>query len=344
MTTRKRRKTKKRIEKIIELAAEAGSMAMSLRDKPTRLDWLSLGLRSVSLAIRVHSERCRELAKDPWDFFEEEDEQENAKWLPVPSGIGKLVLDQVRDVCAIEEYWDQEDDSEQVLVGKIRNEKVGWLADAEGKLIDGPYVLQERLDETYRAFGDSLWREFSTHNLLYSSDGLCPDPFSDKGILPTGQFQRLASRTAIFLEKGIARSLLFAGPPGTGKSTGMRSLAESLGLRTLRVDIKVLTERHRTLEVTTSIDTLVRALSPEVLILDDVDRVKQEEQLLHFAELANRKCKLVLASVNELEGMSEALKRPGRFDEIVEVLHPDPRVVRTLLGADCDLAPRLLPL
>jgi len=78
----------------------------------------------------------------------------------------------------------------------------------------------------------------------------------------------------VFLIADHSRSLLFAGPPGTGKSTGMRQLTKGLSLRTLRVDIKLLTEaQHRGENVTASLDTLVRALAPEALILDDIDRV-----------------------------------------------------------------------
>lgn len=333
------KKKKKRVERILELAAEAGSIAMSLRDKPTRLDWLSVGLRAVAMGIQLQAERQKSRAKSPWSYFGEDDREPT--WIAIPESLGRLVLKQVHDFKIVEDHWDEEEDSERVCVGLLEEEEVGWLADSNGQIVDGPYIRVARQKETHVALGNCLWREFGSNNLLFDNDGLSIDTFVDTQVLTTTQFDGLLKRTSSFLDRNVSRSFLLAGPPGTGKSTGMRLLAKRLRLRTLRVDIKVLSQQHRGSELTTSIETLVRALAPEALILDDIDRVQHEEKLIHFFELANRSCKLVLASVNALDELSTALKRPGRFDEIVEVTQPDPRVVQALLGQDCDLAKQI---
>lgn len=328
------KKKKPRLEKTLEIAANVGELAMSLRDRPTRLDWVSLGLRAFALGLKIRSEQHRQRSQCPWSYFEGDEAED--EWIEIPGSLRELVLKHVRDVEIVEDYWDQDVTSDLVCLGTLEGNPIGWLSNFDGKIQDGPYMRSDRQPETHAALGTCLWRELGCQNLIYSADGLTPDPFLCGIGMMSEQFSGVQSRVAAFLATETSRSLLFTGPPGTGKSTGIRQVAASLGLRTLRVDIRLLTEspRRRDQSVTNSLDTLVRALAPDTLILDDIDRVREEDKLLHFLELAKRTCRLVLASANNPKEMSKATLRPGRFDELVEVTRPDPRIVRELLG-DC---------
>jgi SpoVK/Ycf46/Vps4 family AAA+-type ATPase len=77
------------------------------------------------------------------------------------------------------------------------------------------------------------------------------------------------------------------------------------------------------------------------MILDDLDRVHAGGELLHFLELAARRCKLLIASANCADNMMGAALRPGRFDDVVRVERLDREVLRRLLGSDEDLCERL---
>ncbi len=327
------KKKQRRIEKVLEIAADVGSLAMSLRDRPTRLDWVSLGLRAVSIGIKIQHNKRKQSSLCPWSYFE--DTGPNRAWVAIPESLGELILKHVRQVSLVQEYWDEDITSEVVCLGLLRGQEIGWISSFDGKLQDGPYMRVDKQNETHAALGACLWDELGNNNLVFGTNGLTVDPLAKTSDLSTAQFSELQGRVRAFLLNGQSRSLLFSGPPGTGKSTGVRQLSRGLGLRTLRVEIKMLAESDRRMQsLTASLDTLVRALAPEALILDDIDRVQEEDKLLHFLELTKRTCRVVLASANNVGDMTPATLRPGRFDEIIEVNKADKNVVRALLGDD----------
>jgi len=334
----------RRWERFLSLASEAGSIAMNLRDRPTPLDWLGVGLRSVGLAIKIRAEHRESTARNPWDYFD--DEGLDAAWTQVPSEFRRLVLEHTTDVLVDEDWWDGGEDSTRVCLGNVGGETVGWLADRDS-ICDGPYVRAARADATYAALGERIWRQVGGRHCVFGAGGLVLEALDAGAIVPTAQMLALEARLGRFLDEGVARSLMLVGPPGTGKSMAIRWLTRRLGVSSVRVDLTVLAGfhgRHDQQAVSATLETVMKLLRPEALILDDLDRVDVGGPLLAFLELAVRTCRVVLASANGLGTMIGASLRPGRFDEIVRVERLDPDVLRALLGADADLFERLAPL
>ncbi len=335
------RQKQRKWERYLELAAEAGAIAMALRDRPTRLDWMGVGFRVVGLGIRYRAERRQAAARDPWTFFQ--DEGVERRWLEVPDEFRKLVMDHVTGVEIDDGWWTGDDDATRVCKGRIGAETVAWLAD-NNRVIDGPYVVRARAPETYRALGDRLWKRLGSRSCAYGANGLVADRMLEScGITPTLQLIELEQRIGRFLAAHIPRSYLLLGPPGTGKSAGIRWLARRLDLSTLRVDIAMLGDHHgrANAAVASSLQTLVELLRPELMILDDLDRVDIGADLLHFLELAGRTCRVVMASANCADSMIGAALRPGRFDEVVRFERLDRGVLAGMLGDDHDLAERM---
>ena len=338
--TNKRDRTQ-RWKRYLSLAADAGEIAMSLRDKPTRLDWVAFAFRAASFTLRVRAEQRRFDARDPWTYFDSGDR--DARWMVIPDEFEALVLEHVGDVAVEASHWDGDGESPRVYLGRIGGELVGWIGDRDGDVLSGPFLLAARERETYRAVGERVWTRVAGRHCVFGRGGLAPDPLA-AGTHEAGvQVRALRDRLARFLERGVGRSCLLVGPPGTGKSTGIRYLARELGLRSLRVDLSALA---RTPGVRSGaggapgwLETQLKHLQPELLILDDLDRVECGGELLHFLELAAATCKLVLASANATEPMMGAALRPGRFDEVVRVDRLDRDLLAALLGPeDADLA------
>ena len=141
----------------------------------------------------------------------------------------------------------------------------------------------------------------------------------------------------------MPRSYLLVGPPGTGKSAAIAYLSRELGLSSLRVDLTALARHHYHAEVSVaaSLETLLELLRPDLMVIDDLDRVTTGGAMLHFLERASRTCKVVMASANCADKMMGAALRPGRFDDIIRVDRLDPEVLAELLGDDRELAERL---
>jgi hypothetical protein len=328
--------------RVLKIAGDAGTIAMSLRDKPSRLDWVAVALRVVGLGMSIRDEKRRAEAGDPWRYFSD---VEGVEWTEVPEEFRRLVMEHVTDATIDDKFWDGEETSPYICRALIADELVAWIGEGPN-IVDGPYVLSARQSETYRALGDRLWRRIGSAHLLYGVTGLVTDPFTNDRVVATAQMRELRTRIAAFLAAGEPRSYLLAGPPGTGKSMAIRWLVHDLALSSVRIDLSVLARLHgsHSPALATSLETLLRLLRPRAMILDDLDRVAVTTGLLSFLELALRTCDVVIASANSLEKMMGAALRPGRFDDIVKVDRLDPDVLKKLVENDPALFDRLAPL
>ena len=338
----KSRDRTRRWERYLALATEAGSIAMNVGPRPTRVQLVGLGLRAVGFAVKLRGERRRLNARDPWNYFE--NAGQTRTWIAIPDEFHPLVLEQVTDVDIERDYWDGEEDSFRVLIGSIGGERVGWIADSDGEPTSGPFLRADRERETYRALGARIWRRIGTRQVAFGRGGLCPDPLACDPESAGDQIRELGERLVRFRARGMQRSCLLVGPPGTGKSTGIRYLAARLGLSSLRVDLAALSRQEGVRvddQAPRWLEALLKLLEPELLILDDLDRVECGGELLHFLELAAATCQVVLASANGTEAMLGAALRPGRFDEVVRVDRLDQRLLRSLVGDDDELAARV---
>jgi SpoVK/Ycf46/Vps4 family AAA+-type ATPase len=257
----------------------------------------------------------------------------------VPDGVDSYAIKHAREVTVIEDHSDADQAGPLHCRGFLcedgeQAEVVEWLEDGEGKIEWGPVVPTERFGPTMAILRRIVWSEFGSPQLTF--DGYRFEERADDDTHPaTGQFAALAERLSMFLSHDIPRAVLLEGRPGTGKSTGIRGVVKALGLGSVHVDLGAFVQKRYEEDTSTlSIAAVINTLRPDVLILDDLDRVGRDSSLLRLLEVAHRRCKLVLASVNDLGKLDPALRRPGRFDEVVSVDRLDDEVLRGMLGDD----------
>lgn len=127
----------------------------------------------------------------------------------------------------------------------------------------------------------------------------------------------------------LPRGLLLHGQPGVGKTLMATALIEELGLRTFccendRSDIRLIND------IVKVFNNAV-ANTPSVVFLDDIDKFlrgdsyqsKEMSTVQVCIDSAAKMDLFVIATANEIDMLPDSLKRPGRFDHIINVRLPD---------------------
>lgn len=173
-----------------------------------------------------------------------------------------------------------------------------------------------------QAFGKATWESMGprVEAVAPDKDGPREDmtyikPWDPGEILPSDQTQEVSERTKKFLALGRKRSVMLHGPPGTGKTCMIRAIAEEINGTVLFLDSTQLSNiDSRTLSF------FLDYLAPDIILIDDLDRVEKVSDLLSAIDRIRRNCKLLMVTVNHLKEMDSAVIRAGRFDDQIEVI------------------------
>jgi hypothetical protein len=127
-----------------------------------------------------------------------------------------------------------------------------------------------------------------------------------------------------FRREGHASSALLSGRPGCGKTTLAHRVAKEMKGALIVVDAAAL---NHICDENLRIEPLIQSLAPAVLLFDDLDRVREFNlnTMLGLVERIYHKCSetVFFGTVNDLSKLPEALTRPERFDDIVQIDPPD---------------------
>lgn len=215
-----------------------------------------------------------------------------------------------------------------------------YCVNIEHESIEGIHVRNENIEHARDFIKQSFWTEFGGQFLLMHKrrvfdHGREVGEFlvfdTDDEVEPhmSARSRIIAQKTKRFLDNKISRSILLYGPPGTGKSTMVRAIVRDLELSSLRIRVEDLEDMTNT-----TIFEAIKIFEPECIIIDDLDRVNRLSHLLEMLERFNKKLKVVFATVNDKDSLGEAILRPGRFDELIEVKEMDDETLRRILGTE----------
>jgi hypothetical protein len=218
--------------------------------------------------------------------------------------------------------------------------KVGWTIKTNVANYCGHvHVSAQTYEETRKKIKKLLWGYFeeksivlrkskhggvdaygNTSHVSFEHDVLYTPMASERATQYTAYIKR-------FMNVGIPRSVLLYGPPGTGKSTMATTIVDALGMRSFRIRVSDL----GSIQGTTLFEA-INIFEPEVIILDDFDRADNQEELLETLEFFQKRVKLVIATANHKDALDDAILRPGRFDELLEIKKLDQDAIKNILG------------
>lgn len=311
------------VKQYIKLGTGIASAIEPFTDKPTAWNCAkSIFLCCQSLADSV--EICS------YDFFDE-----NIWTNPFPHDFTTTVMEVLR-VFPHELIKTETSGYNIIIVTIPKIGKVGWTANKWRKP-DKIFVECENSPKITAFVKTLLWEKHKNNALVLSRNAVLT-PNEDRLTLKIDEINDThESEMATTISKNLSRafevnesrSLMLYGPPGTGKSTLARTIIKTLNLRSFRLRV----EDIELLEPTTIFE-IVNTFKPDAIILDDFDRCRNSELLLEAIEYFHRNVKLVIATVNDQNRLSQALLRPGRFDELIVVDKMDDAVIRTILGPE----------
>jgi len=155
---------------------------------------------------------------------------------------------------------------------------------------------------------------------------------------------------AVFKHLGIAphKGILLYGPPGCGKTLIAKAIANDISAHFISIRGPELISKFvgQSEENLRDVFSDARSRAPSIIFFDEIDAIAQkrsgEETIRHESVFVTQLLTLmdgmetyenvcVIASTNRLELLDEAVRRPGRFDYVLEVRHPTPSGVLKIL-------------
>ena len=168
---------------------------------------------------------------------------------------------------------------------------------------------------------NTLFQNFENKLYLTYKDGVMHysklDHSGKDYLLNQKLFDSLLTEIKSFRDRGIQRSYIIPGPPGTGKTSFCVELSLATTGRVVKIDSTVFTHLG-----SSSTRSILEHLDCDFLIVDDVDRIKQGDLSTFLYALETLKGyerkPTLLATCNNIKALDDAIIRPGRFDDIID--------------------------
>jgi len=314
-----------KVKKIFRVGSDLFTAVQPFAEDPTPIN----ALKSVLYAGKVIVDNT-----EVWvdDYFDESWES------PYPAEFNKIILGAIsKNPFELIRTSDESIVIQKYHLGK--EVRVACVVNSKNGFVDRICVPIDQVDQAKEKIKSALWDQMKDDNIVirkkksnsynYDHDLIALEVDDDFRSISSKRSKEYSEYLKKCIDSGVSRSVLLYGPPGTGKSTMARTIISSLGLRSFRIRVEDVGHID-----TSSLFEAINIFEPDSVIIDDFDRSGDQIALLEVLEHFQRHVKLVIATVNNRNKLDEAILRPGRFDELIQVKQMDDDVVQSVLGKE----------
>lgn len=224
-------------------------------------------------------------------------------------------------------FKDSATDSEHIKFAFIENPKEGGLISF--------FIEKNNIENSLKLIKKLFFENFNSNKIIVSFKNKKISFEEDKLNKDFIMFQKCQSYIDDinkFLSKNHNRSILFYGPPGSGKSNIIAGIISTNSLSTIKFTNLNLIDSNSLIEI-------IKILTPDCIVLEDLDHAQHNQLnlLLEKIEQLTSNVKLILGSANQVSLLDNALIRPGRFDQAIEINRLDDEVIMNLVHNDQEL-------
>jgi AAA+ superfamily predicted ATPase len=286
-------------------------------------------MNAVKSAVMVGKVLVDDLEVWPDDYFDESWES------PYPADFNKIIL----GALANKPYSIIHTSDEALVIYMVQFEdvKFGYVINTKTNFVDRVCVQADKLERAKQLIKAELWKMMKDDNIVLRNVRRTRSSYDNESVtlevddafrpMPSKRASEYASYLKRCIDADVSRSVMLYGPPGTGKSTMARTIIDNLGMKSFRIRVEDIGHIE-----TSTVFEAINIFEPDAVILDDFDRSDSQASLLETLEFFQRHVKLVIATVNNKNRLDEAIMRPGRFDELLQIKQMDDDVVKAVLG------------
>lgn len=311
------------VKKIAKTGADILDAFYPFFDKPTVLN----AVRATFILGRI--------VADEFEIYAEE-YFSNENWtMPYSEDFSKLIVKALSGISY--KIIKTSEKTHSIRIINYEGIKIGYIQNSRGGSVGGIFVETMQVEVAKEKIRNLLWNLYGQSNLVMRCNRKSMLSLSESRIIfevddvfepmPSKRAEEYSAYLGKCMEANVSRSVMLYGPPGTGKSTMARTIVDSLKLRSFRIRV----EDVGAFESSTIFEA-INIFAPDAIILDDFDRSTNQPMLLEILEFFQHRVKLVVATVNNRNSLDEAILRPGRFDELLQIKQMDEEVIRSILG------------
>ena len=232
---------------------------------------------------------------------------------------------------------------------KYHNDDIGtilfWESAYDGDKLALESTFWYSKDFSFEKMYEHLWKKMNNKINIEAKDTNNNDSVTRNSIKPLPNLidplfgeenetlKEFYEQNMRYKRDGLARTYLFYGKQGTGKSTFAIRLSEMFGGKIVKVNANKFTNSS----FERGVGFILSKLRPDFLIIDDLDKIEQLSHkvllLFDILETVRTECPYVsvIFTANDICEFDPALLRPGRIDEIHEFKMPDKAERKALL-------------